>query len=83
MHHQTRYRTPLVRVLVKKCPRGVKASKMSILFAEAGRPTPCVNSRPLAGAMGGNNDRLQDLGSSPQGRMNYDQCIPLNVSLVV
>lgn len=25
---------------VKKCPRGVKASKESILIAEAGRPTP-------------------------------------------
>lgn len=37
------------RGTVKKCPRGVKASGKSILFAEAGRPTPCVNLQPLAG----------------------------------
>ncbi len=37
---------PLARVSVKKCPRGVKTSKVSILFAEAGRPNTLL---PLAG----------------------------------
>ncbi len=36
--------------------------------------------------MGGGNYQLAGvslLGSSLQGRMNYDQCVPLNVSPVV